>query len=481
MKTMDTLFVGAVALLLAAGCHDNPYYCESAPSKNCIALEADARKDPPLTKCTDDSGCATDPSGYRVCDVPAMACVACTKTSASACSGTMPVCGPMNSCVGCSANKDCTSDVCLPDGSCAADTDVAYVDGAAPAANIGCTAGAKCKTLKPAIVTEKKYIRVSGTIDDNDVTTFAARAVTVVGEIGSVINRSNDGPILEVKGDAIVTLVAVKITGATGTGADAIVVTPNGGNPKLDVQRCQIEMNQKIGINNGGGTVTVTSSTLTGNDGGGINSSGGTVTVTSSTLTGNDGGGINSSGGTVTVTSSTLTGNDGGGMEIKNTKFVLVNNFVVGNGNSDPANGSSVGGISIDSGAVGNKFDDNTIAGNHRKNKLAPAGVSCAVAGLATFRNIITGNDSRGAAGTTYEEQANTTGGCLYNSSYTVAAPATPTMFVDPSQNKFKLAATAPATVKNVVGLTSCTGFDFEGDPRPQEGLCDLGADEYKP
>ena len=80
------------------------------------------------------------------------------------------------------------------------------------------------------------------------------------------------------------------------------------------------------GIYNNGGTLTVRSSTLSGNtapDGGGIANNGGTLTVSSSTFSGNTtdlvgGGGIFNKGGTLTVSSSTFSGNrslEGGGIE----------------------------------------------------------------------------------------------------------------------------------------------------------------------
>ena len=110
------------------------------------------------------------------------------------------------------------------------------------------------------------------------------------------------------------------------------------------------------GINNGGGTVTVTNSTLSGNSaatngsGGGIYNGGGTVTVTNSTLSGNSatdpnngGGGIyNYPGGRVTVTNSTLSSNsatNGGG--IVNAGTMTVTNSTL-SGNSA---GTQAGGI----------------------------------------------------------------------------------------------------------------------------------------
>ena len=42
------------------------------------------------------------------------------------------------------------------------------------------------------------------------------------------------------------------------------------------------------------------------------------------------------------------------------------------------------------------------------------------------------------------------------------------------------LTAASPATVRDVAGVTACSGPDIDGDLRPQGGLCDFGADENK-
>src|SRR5689334_14902359 len=87
-----------LALTLLAGCSEtNPYYCEGHPDNNC----------------TLDGG--HDDDGPQGC------------TMSSQCSGTAPVCSMDNICVPCTAHAQCSSAVCLGDGSCANEPDVAYV------------------------------------------------------------------------------------------------------------------------------------------------------------------------------------------------------------------------------------------------------------------------------------------------------------------------------------------------------------------
>jgi hypothetical protein len=97
-----------------------------------------------------------------------------------------------------------------------------------------------------------------------------------------------------------------------------------------------------IGISNNGGTLTVTSSILSGNSTTGIYNNG-TLTATNSTLTDNDGGGIYNNSGTVTVTGSTLSGNsaDTGGGIYNLSGFLTVTNSTL---SANTASGTSGGG-----------------------------------------------------------------------------------------------------------------------------------------
>ncbi|MGI9457054.1 MAG: hypothetical protein ACR2NU_10855, partial [Aeoliella sp.] len=119
------------------------------------------------------------------------------------------------------------------------------------------------------------------------------------------------------------------------------------------------------------GTLTLTSSTLSGNStagdsarGGGIYTSSGAVTLTQSTLSGNSpagdsagGGGISTSSGAVTLIQSTLSGNstagdsgDGGGIRTSSGAVTLIQSTL--SGNSTAGDSADGGGIRTSSGAV---------------------------------------------------------------------------------------------------------------------------------
>ena len=89
------------------------------------------------------------------------------------------------------------------------------------------------------------------------------------------------------------------------------------------------------GVFNNGGTVTIMNSTLNGNTttrfGGGVFNTG-ALAITNSTLSGNlagEGGGVYNNGGTVTITNSTLSGNDGFNAVGNDGGAVTINNSII--------------------------------------------------------------------------------------------------------------------------------------------------------
>jgi predicted outer membrane repeat protein len=128
--------------------------------------------------------------------------------------------------------------------------------------------------------------------------------VTIDGGAGVTVDGNHASRVLQLDAGAQLTLAHLTITHGQAPGG-------NGG-----------------GINNNGGTLTVSGSTVSANSassGGGIyNSSGGTVTVSSSTVSVNSaspggisttlGGGIANDGGTLTVSNSTVSANSASGI-----------------------------------------------------------------------------------------------------------------------------------------------------------------------
>jgi Right handed beta helix region len=469
-----------LTIVMFAACHKNPEYCAGAPENDCTLLP-DAR-DVPTTKCTDDSGCTADPAGNRVCELTSKVCVECTMDNSSACVGTTPFCDS-NQCRGCVADSECLSDVCLPDGSCAVDTKVAYVDGGTGSLASECTQAAPCLLVSTGLNKKREIVRVKGVVNEPSTVATTTTTKQILGAPGAKIVSINVGgdPLFSVVSGSDTTFTNITI-GGNGTLIPAACVDwPSNSNGKLTITKGKIER-CKVGVNlaSSGGTVTVTSSTVSGNTTAGISSSGGTVTVTSSTVSGNTTAGISSSGGTVTVTSSTVSGNKGGGVLISASNFMLVNNFVIDNG--DSANtGSSFGGVSLDTNnGSTSKFENNTVAYNRTKNAASAApGVECTISNFIATGNIVTSNSK----GSTFPDQVKSSvGACTFGNSFIEAgSDVNALQFTSVPNNDFHLTASSPSSVKNKAGFTTCVATDVDGEMRPQEGLCDLGQTSTNP
>ncbi|HPH64484.1 MAG TPA: right-handed parallel beta-helix repeat-containing protein [Kofleriaceae bacterium] len=209
-----------------------------------------------------------------------------------------------------------------------------------------------------------------------------------------------------------------------------------------------------------------------------LNSSGSNnqLTLNHVAVRGCGGAGVKSDGGTVTLTGATITGNKGGGVAAANGKFTLRNNVIAENGDA-AAGGSAFGGVSLTSTSNDNVFEQNTVVFNH--SLIGNPGASCsAIAAFHGRRNIITSNN----LGLTFP--ASQSVGCADIESYTAAGTSSNDLHfaaIAPAPINFHLTAASPATVRDVAGLTTCSGRDIDGDPRPLNTLCDIGADEFKP
>ena len=417
---VSTRALFCMAMTVASGCsNSSPLICDGVPSD-----PSGCATDGPVVACTTDDECAP-----QVCDVAGtQTCVECTADKAAACTGTSPICGDDLACRGCSAHTECPdSNACLPDGSCAAPDDVAYV-AAGQAGN--CDKATPCGTLTEGVAKGRPFVKASGAI--NDATTVViSRAVTVLADSATSVNVTADNvPVLSVAtSNADVAIYDLTVTGGTMNAGKGIDL-PNGGTPKLALTRVKVDSNQ----------------------GGGISSSGGSLTVSQSTLSGNQGGGISVTG---------------------NTTFDITNNFIFRNGDQD--NGAFGGvnlGVAV---AAGSRLEFNTIVDNRAAAGATRAGGTiCDIAGFVAANNLIARNT---VAGNANAVNSQTLGVCSYPTSK-IQSDLAGLLFEESETSPFDYHVQAGSSVIDQATTSSAVLVDVDGDGRPAGAQKDIGADE---
>lgn len=482
-----------VLVAAAAGCSSilgdklNPTYCAAHPTDpDCHTLVPDAGGCMSSAQCSSPTpACALDTmtcvqctaadhgacmGSTPVCATDTMSCVQCTATEHDACTGTTPVCGSDTACRKCSAHSECSSSACLPDGSCGDDTNVAYVDPAGMGTM--CTKAAPCKKASDAVKTNRPFIKMQGTTNDQ---VSVSTSVTFLADPGAKLTDTMNGILLKIDGSSQVAIYDLEIGGASGMNTPGIFVQPSS-TATVTLVRAKLADNTGAGISVNSGTVNISQSTISGNTGQGISMTNGIVTVDQATVSTNTGGGISTSGGMLTVSRSTIASNNGGGILTSATAFTIRNNFIHHNGNTTTAAAGGVGTAGIIDPSV---LEFNTIVSNLADSEsLSVGGVLCDHTGFVAPNNLIFRNTG-GATG-----NVQTLGSCSPGNSFVSAGTGpvdnTP-MFVHPNSPPYDyhLTTASPSTIVDAAG--SCTGTDFDGDTRPVGAACDLGADERKP
>lgn len=411
-----------------------------------------------LSSCQQDMDC----TNTGICDILSGVCVQCLPDRLDACMGSTPACGASNLCEACDSHRDCTSDACLPNGTCAATEEVVHLRQGGTSPDGNCTQATPCGALDNAIAqamtTTRPYVRVIGTIS-NAFGVVNGKQLTFLGEkdsIGSTLRGiqmggGNEPTLLTVGNNAKVELHNINLLEADGAG-----VLVNGTDATLVLNRSKISAADEEGIliSNGAAIVSESEISACGGLGGGARR------------------GINLTNGELTISRSIIADNGGGGIVVSDgTKFTIANSFIVGNRLN--------GGVNLGTPYAGSRFEFNTIVDNQDGgNSTDAGGVFCDQVGVVFSNNIIFRNTG-GPGGI-----AQTFGSCTYGSSYLASGAGSgdaSLMFLkDTFPRDYHLTAASPSTVRDVPGVV-CTGMkDVDGEARPQNGACDLGADEYK-
>ena len=311
------------------------------------------------------------------------------------------------------------------------------------------------------------YLASTLTISNHLTIDGSNRAITVSGDTNN--NGSPNVWIFFINSSGVATITHLSIVSGTAT----LPLSGGGG-----------------GILNNQGTVTVQNSTLSGNSagyfGGGIMNNEGTVTVRNSTLSGNSagngasntgGGGIMNNEGTVTVQNSTFSGNvapvnsRGGGI-LNNQGTVTVQNSTFSRNSADAGGGIHNWGTLV--------VTNSTFSGNSAS--LAGAGIAHDYSGgvLMSMSNTIIANSSSGGDCYNYHSVP------LNNRNLIEDGSCGPTFSGDPLLGSladnggptwtFALLPGSPAIDKG--SNAACLSTDQRSVPRPQGGVCDIGAFE---
>lgn len=364
--------------------------------------------------CLDNSHC-TEFANAGICDATAFECRACD--------------------VG---GDDCESGLCgtRDEGVCVAAGDVIYVDASAAGGN-GCgDSGTPCKTFAealPLVTPSRNIILVeAGTYDSTE------------GDVNRIELGSGAATIVA-NGEVI---VAPLLAG----GQNAVTVANSAD---LSIVGVDIKPTSAIDTTD---AVLCSSATLS---------------LVGSSVAGADDIGIIGDNCDLTVTASTISGNQGGGISVNGGDFNITNNFIVENG----ALGNSAPAVSLAGSGTTLIFDFNTVARNLVANDLLTTGVAC------TLTNSLTGSGNIVYLGSPAASPP-VSGTCAWDYSNIEADISgteninLPPAFVNgvPPNGDYHLASNSPCIDAADPAATLAT--DIDGEARPQGAAPDIGADE---
>ena len=395
-------------------------------------------------------------------------CAECTAGS-SDCEGATPICAD-GVCRGCASHEECSPNRCSDSGECVECLD--HEDCASrvcdrnantcvPEANIryvsttgvdmtdcGTSAGTACKTIGRGLLERQveEYLFVGAGIYAENIQ--LSRSVSIVAPDVTLLGFSSGRPGIYVIGQT----TAVTVDGLTAEGARS-----------ADALLCDDDA-----------AVVLSRTRLLDSDEDGLDADC-DVTIDDSVVRGSAGWGIRFRSGQLTVSRSVIRENTIGGMLVQTSSFRITNNVVVGNGQNSEVGSGGVRIASFDVNESDRIFAFNTVADNTADSGLAQ-GVMCDISGTdySVTGNIVYNpardDSAQLVSGTcvwSYSNVENYTGG-------TANIDEDPAFAADDS---YHILSDSPCRSK-AAPAASVVG-DIDGDPRPDDDLWDIGADQF--
>jgi hypothetical protein len=473
---MPRLLIAAFAFLAVACGAKNPNFCEG---DSCTEVDASIDAAPvsctgsggdptcPATTpvcesgectgmCTADTDCSGRAASEAVCLTSTGACVQCDETNVQATPGQaedecpapqMAVCdGDTHTCRACEEHSECFSGVCDA-GTCVAQANVIYLSPAADGGTDGgsndcLSASTGCLTLHYAIskvTATRKYIvfKPSATPypvrNNTDRADFNGVVAHVIGYGAEVRRMGADGMVIEVRGGSNVTIEGLKVANATNSGSGFGILVASS---ELTLFEARIQDNASTGIS------------------------------------------VSGSGASLRSTRSIISGNDGGGILVSAAPFVIINNFIVNNGDAN----SGVAGLNLLSSGATSVLEFNTIVDNRAQSGVED--VDCTNNMLTARNNIVHGAAGETRIGGTCVFRNTLYGpdGTISGTGNVLVADKTTYRFMSPSDYHIDPAA-SPASVvigaADSAGLTGEMLFDIDGQARAAgASTVEVGADE---
>jgi hypothetical protein len=377
--------------------------------------------------CTADDQCPGFGGAANQLFCESGACVQCHPGSNADCSGATPVCDA-GLCRACSAHAECSSGVCTSDGSCAAESDIAYVEpGAGNLAD--CSKATKC-SLSYGASLGKRYVVLSPGTFTLTATLVLSGTTSLIGTPATKpsITTSGTGPILRIAAFGDISLENIEVRGGPGAGIDC-PVAPTG--PKnLRIVGVEIRQNGGSGLQAQGCTVNASRSIFADNVVNGVSLTDGSGTIDGCYALSNSSAGFNLDLGVYQLRNSIAARNLGSGVEINPTPGTNVEFFT-----------------SVDN---------------------AAGGIVCLAPGYSFPNNVLARNGS------------NSSTQCTFPSSI-ISDVVTGINFKSPDASPYDYHITTGSIAIDAAQTSATLDHDFDGDARPQGAGRDVGADEFKP